>query len=235
MLVTNVAVIAAVSVVFDVLHSLTAGHGFKQRLEAYFGSRLVQGWYRLAYNIFSAVLLLPVLALLIWLPDRNLYTVPSPWGWFLTALQLIGILGLAGALFVTDVWHFAGVRQAIAYLRGESLPLQDPPLTAVGMYRYTRHPLYFFSLLVLWAVPTMSLNWLLIGTGATVYILIGSRLEEKRLLRIYGEEYQDYRRTVSWILPLPVRRAPSFTRRPDGGQLKRETHRETQPVISQEE
>ncbi len=191
---------------FAGVHSVLAGAGIKHRFGQWFGVRVADGWYRLAYNLFAVLTILPAFALTVLLPDRLLYTVGLPWSLLLRAVQIVGVLGLAGALLVTDVWHFAGVRQAAAYLAGDPLPLPEPALQERGMYRLTRHPLYFFTLLAVWPLPSMTLNFLFFNIGVTLYIIVGSLVEERRLLRVYGHRYRDYRRRVSWLIPFPPRR-----------------------------
>lgn len=188
---------------FAIIHSLTAGLGLKTWLKGRLGERVVEGWYRLGYNILSAILLLPVLAMLVALPDVTLYRVDGPAAWLMRAVQLAGVVGLVVAGSQTDIWRFAGVSQAVAYLRGDPLPLPPQPLVTGGLYRLVRHPLYFFSLLAIWPTPVMTVNGLIFNIAATLYFIIGSRIEEGRLLRAYGETYRAYRSHVSWLLPLP--------------------------------
>lgn len=201
----NGAVIVAALGMFAVTHSLLAGRGIKPWLKGRFGERAVEGWYRLAYNVLAVVLLLPAAAAYLLLPDRTLYALGLPWSALLRVVQVGALVGLVVSVQSTDLWAFAGLRQAAAYLRGERLPLPVEPLQQGGMYRYVRHPLYFFSLLLIWANPRMSLNMLLVNSLLTLYILVGSVVEERRLLRIYGAQYRAYQQSVSWLLPLPPR------------------------------
>ena len=205
MVARNAAVLLAALAGFSLLHSLLAGRGLKPWLAARLDERAVEGWYRLAYNLFAALTLLPAAVAYLALPDRALYSVGMPWAALLRAIQIIGLVGIVGALFVTDVWSFLGVRQAAAYLRGEPLPLPAEPLQVGGMYRYVRHPLYFFSLLVIWPNPRMTLNLLLVNIALTLYILFGSIVEERRLVRQFGDAYRAYQHRVSWLIPLPPR------------------------------
>lgn len=198
---TNGGIILGAFAAFAVVHSLLAGAKPKERLKSILEARFVEGWYRLAYNVFSVVGIIPVLLLLVLLPDGLLYQLESPWSIILRGLQVLGLIGLVGALFVTNVGQFAGLSQAIAYLNGDPLPLPVSPLQKVGMYRYVRHPLYFFSLLFVWANPTLSINGLWFNVSVTIYIVIGSLVEERRLLRIYGDVYREYRAHVSWLIP----------------------------------
>jgi protein-S-isoprenylcysteine O-methyltransferase Ste14 len=199
---------------FAALHSLIAGVAPRERLKRVIEPRLVEGWYRLVYNLVAVVALIPTLALVALLPDRTLWAVPMPWTVPLLALQGIGLLGLVGALFATDVWRFAGLRQVAAYLAGDPLPLPAPPLQVSGMYRVVRHPLYFFSLLVIWPSPLMTGNVLVFNLVATLYFVVGSRVEERRLLRVHGDAYRAYRERVSWLVPLPPRRGSDADHQP---------------------
>lgn len=201
MMIRNVILIAAAMVGFAVVHSMTAGMRLKDRLKPLLGERFTEGWYRLAYNLFSGLLILPTLALMAALPDQVLYRVGAPWYLLTFGVQVLGILGLLGALFVTDVWRFAGISQVLAYFSGDPLPLPDEPLQIHGMYKIVRHPLYFFSMLAIWPVPVLTLNILIFNVAATVYFIVGSLVEEQRLIRIHGDAYRQYRRQVSWLIP----------------------------------
>ncbi|MEM4724982.1 MAG: methyltransferase [Candidatus Hadarchaeum sp.] len=210
MVAQNTVLILLAFLGFGVVHSLTAGIAPKNRLKALFGERLVEGWYRLAYNLFSGLTFLPVLLLIALLPDRELYRIGMPWALIFGAIQLVGVAGLLGAFFIFDVWRFLGIKQAFAFLSGEPLPLPPEPLQIKGLYTLTRHPLYSFSLLVIWFTPIMTLNVLLFNICATLYIIFGSLVEEGRMERAYGEQYRAYRRRVSWLIPWPPRRDDSF-------------------------
>jgi protein-S-isoprenylcysteine O-methyltransferase Ste14 len=69
------------------------------------------------------------------------------------------------------------------------------------LYRLVRHPLYTFSLLVLWLNPVVSQNSLAFYLGATLYIVIGAYFEERKLLREFGEAYADYMRRTPMLIP----------------------------------
>lgn len=207
LLIRNGLLLGGALALFAVLHSLTAGVPLKERLKGLLGERLVEGWYRLAYNLFAAATFLPVLALLAFLPDRTLYRLGLPWSLPFVAVQVAGTVGLLASLIVTDIGQFLGLSQALAYLKGAPLPLPLPPLQEKGMYALVRHPLYFFTLLAIWPLPVMTVNTLLFNIGATAYLAVGSLVEERRLERVYGDAYRAYKRRVPWLIPLPRRRA----------------------------
>lgn len=184
------------------LHSLTAARVVKHWARERFGRRVYDGFYRLVYNVFSVVSILPLLAMLATrVPATVLWRVRSPLNVLFMLLQLVGLAGLVASLWQTDVWRFAGVRQALRYLQGEEEP--DPPAEFVqtGTYGLVRHPLYFFSMLFIWFTPLMTLSTLLFNGLATVYFLVGAMHEERRLEQEFGETYRQYRRQVPGFLP----------------------------------
>ena len=70
-----------------------------------------------------------------------------------------------------------------------------------GLYRFVRHPLYTFSLLVLWLSPSMTVNTLIVYAALTIYILIGAVFEERKLLRQFGQEYAHYKSVTPMLIP----------------------------------
>ena len=47
----------------------------------------------------------------------------------------------------------------------------------------------------------MTLGHLLFAAVMTGYILLAVRFEERDLIRMFGEQYSDYRRRVSMLIP----------------------------------
>jgi protein-S-isoprenylcysteine O-methyltransferase Ste14 len=199
----NVVLIVGAFTGFAVLHSLTAGTRLKDALARRLGVRVAEGWYRLAYNAASVILILPALAVGAMLPDRTLYRVELPWNLLMLGVQGAGAIGILVSLLSTDVLRFAGVTQALDYLAGRTSISSGVPLRIDGVYRIVRHPLYLFSMLVLWPLPVMTFNLLVFNVAATLYFGIGSLIEERRLERVYGDAYRNYRREVPWLIPLP--------------------------------
>ncbi len=182
-------------VVYAVLHSWLAALGVKNRARCIFGPQ-VDRWYRLVYNIIAVVTLLPLLPMLVWLPDKTLYIVPSPWRWLLLAGQMAALGGLMVSLLQTGLLHFLGLSQLVA-----ERPVESGALSERGFYGWVRHPLYFFSTLLLWLTPLMTSNWLTVCVVFTLYFYLGSFLEERRLLAEFGPAYGAYQQRVSRFIP----------------------------------
>jgi protein-S-isoprenylcysteine O-methyltransferase Ste14 len=179
--------------VWGIVHSIMASLGFKDLLQRTFGDGFMK-FYRLFYNVFSAVSFAPILYLMIVLPDRDLYQVSPPWSYLMLAGQGISVLMLFVAVLQTDALHFVGLRQIFDREKKGSL------ITS-GLYRFVRHPLYTFGLLILWLSPNMSVNTLIVYSSLTIYILAGAFFEEKKLLREFGQEYAEYKTVTPMLIP----------------------------------
>ena len=121
--------------------------------------------------------------------------------------QGLSVLFLFVAVLQTDLLSFAGLRQLIEEER-------TGDLITSGLYRTIRHPLYTFSLLILWFSPKMTLNSFIVYVSLTLYVLIGIFFEERKLLREFGQAYAEYRSSTPMLLPglsknVAQRRAPA--------------------------
>ena len=178
---------------WGIVHSLLASVGVKNFLRRILGDRFMK-FYRLLYNVFAVVSIAPVLYLMISLPDKTLYQVPTPWNYFMLAGQGLSVLFLFVAVLQTDLLSFAGLRQLVQEEKAGNLVTN-------GLYRSVRHPLYTFSLLILWLSPSMSINSFIVYSALTIYILIGIVFEERKLLREYGQVYVEYRSSTPMLFP----------------------------------
>lgn len=194
-------------IIWAFFHSVTASRRAKAIVRGWIDDRAYEGWYRLFYNVVSFVTILPVFYIL-WtqMPQTVLWQIPDPFSYVAMGVQLIGLIGLAASLWQTDIWEFVGLRQAWRYLQGKDQMTLPPKLVTSGTYSFVRHPLYFFSMLLLWFSPVMTLNSFLFNLLASAYFWAGSRVEERRLAAYFGETYAAYRKRVPGLFPLPWRR-----------------------------
>lgn len=200
---THILLIGGGLAVFAVVHSLAAGTGLRDRLSGVLGERVVNGTFRLAYNLVAAVLLAIPVVLIGVLPDVVLYRVGPPLSYVLIGLQVIGVAGMIGALVQTDLMQFSGVRQLLRFVSGKDQAEESGGLRTNGLYLWMRHPLYVFTMLAIWALPIMTVNILIFNVAASLYFILGSIVEERRLVRVFGEEYRQYRQRVGWAMPRP--------------------------------
>jgi methanethiol S-methyltransferase len=177
--------------IWGVVHSFLASHLAKDLFRLKVGD---MDFYRLAYNVFSAISFLPILYLMATLPNKLAYEVPSPWNLVMFGGQLISALLLLVAFLQTDSLSFVGLRQLFEEQKSGALVTR-------GLYRVVRHPLYTFSLLFVWLTPTVSQNSLTVYIGATLYVLAGIYFEERKLLREFGDAYAKYKQDTPMLIP----------------------------------
>lgn len=178
---------------WGVFHSLLASTGIKDLFRRAFGNGFIRS-YRLSYNIYAVISIVPVLYLMITLPDKALYRVSPPYDYVMRVGQGASIFLLFLAAFQTDILSFVGLRQLFEEEKPGSL------ITS-GLYQFVRHPLYTFSLLILWLSPNMSLNSFVVDAALTLYVFIGIVFEERKLLREFGEKYANYRSATPMLIP----------------------------------
>jgi len=189
-------IIILAAILYATVHSLTATLGVKARSRQLFGPSSDR-WYRLAYNLFAGISFLPILWLMAVLPDHRLYAIPFPWVVLTTLGQFIGVVIIVLGIWQADAWSFLGIRQ----LFGKQQPTQTTELTITGLYRWMRHPLYTGGLLFLWLTPVLTINSLTLTIILSIYLVVGARFEERRLLHEFGKAYAAYQQEVPMLLP----------------------------------
>jgi protein-S-isoprenylcysteine O-methyltransferase Ste14 len=81
---------------------------------------------------------------------------------------------------------------------------ESSTLRIEGPYKYSRHPIYFFSIVFLVMRPVVSLSYFIIVVIFVAYFYIGSVFEEKRLIEKFGEAYMNYQKSVPRIIPIKI-------------------------------
>ena len=105
-----------------------------------------------------------------------------------------GIIG-----FLLHVLELFGIKQTVLFAAGKEQ--RSTPFQERFLYRYTRHPLMLGFLIAFWSTPVMTQGHLLFAATTTVYIVLALFIEEKTLVELHGEAYEDYRRRVPKLIP----------------------------------
>jgi steroid 5-alpha reductase family enzyme len=179
------------------LHSLMASLSVKHRIANHFPDAMP--YYRLTYNIIATLTLLPIL----WLSYRNPGTPLWQWqgaaAWLANGLSLAALGCFWLSLKYYDMQEFLGFRQ----VRFQVRKVEDQEhFHLSAFHRYVRHPWYFFALILIWT-RDMNASTLLSSVMMTLYFIIGSRLEERKLLDYHGDVYRNYMARVPGLIPLP--------------------------------
>jgi len=194
------AVDLAVLGLFGCQHSLMARPGFKRAWSRIVAPAAERSTYVLCSNLALALLFV------LWRPMNALvWEVNQP------ALRL-GVwitFGAGVALVLISTFQIShadlfGLRQG--WCRFLNRPYRERDFRLTALYARIRHPLMTGFLVLFWAAPRMTLGHLVFTLGMTAYILVGTLLEERDLLRNLGARYQAYRRAVPRFFPALWRR-----------------------------
>lgn len=182
---------------FFVQHSGMVRRSFQDRIARYVRRPYIPAIYTIASGLALGVLLVA------WQPTA--LVIASAGGLFRWAVRSLAVVAVV--VFVAGVralGHFDpfGVRPIEVMSSGRQ-PRQVP-LTIRGPYRWVRHPLYSAMLLLIWSYPELTADRLLFNVAWTTWIVVGTILEERDLVSVFGAEYRRYQRHVPMLIPVRV-------------------------------
>jgi protein-S-isoprenylcysteine O-methyltransferase Ste14 len=189
-----VAVDLALLLLFAVQHSVMA----RPAVKAVLRRRIPASAERTAYVLATDICLVLLLAL--WQPwGGQVWRVDGPAGVVLWSLCAAGWLLAIASTFAVVHLELTGLRQA-----GWAAPRKVSRASGLevgGLHALVRHPLMTGMLLAFWMTPHMGASHLLFAVGATGYIAVGIRFEERDLRRTFGAAYDAYAARVPALLP----------------------------------
>ena len=179
---------------FFIQHSIMVRREFRLWL-----TRIVRADFHGAlYAAASGTFLLLLTGL--WQPvGAALWTPAGPIRWgMITVFLAAGAGAWWGSRSLGD-FDALGVKPALRAFDSEKPA--NTPFIIRGPYRWVRHPLYLFSLIIIWSCPIFTVDRLLHNGLWTVWIVIGATMEERDLVGCFGEAYRSYQKTVPMLLP----------------------------------
>lgn len=201
----DVLIIFLLFAVYALIHSVLASHRVKETFKNNLGNLIA--FYRLGYNLFAIVSLYLIYELSP-KPHVIIYDLPKPIDLLILIPQFIALIGILWSFKYICIKEFLGINQVKRYIqKNYSSDLdEDMTLTIGGPYKYSRHPIYFFSIMFLLFRPTMDLFYLTFFLLIVAYFYIGVNYEEKKLVRSFGDIYRRYQKSVPQIFPsIPLR------------------------------
>lgn len=187
--------LAALWLAYYFLHSLLASlpakNCFENLLPRYFK------YYRLTFNFQSIVFFMLIFWYQKQLPAKWIFIAPTwlaPVGWIIVSIGIVlGYVGFRNYSFA----EFSG------YLQAREGDHYKEILKISGLNKYVRHPLYFASFVILigWFLQWPGNKNLVFVSISLVYLFVGAWLEEKRLVREFGDQYIKYQKEVKMMIP----------------------------------
>jgi protein-S-isoprenylcysteine O-methyltransferase Ste14 len=156
-------------------------------------------FYRLLYNIVSLGTLIPLVSFSMSIRQAVFFR----WeGYLMIVRYLLVVTSLS--LFVAGARHYSlsqlfGFRQIMTGRANRPVP-EDDTFDTSGILGMIRHPWYIAGILLVWA-GDLSLSTLLINIVIVAYFVVGTFLEERKLLLEFGDRYREYQRNVSMFIP----------------------------------
>lgn len=180
----NTHLLLALSILFfGFIHSITASNSFKKKIS----------WFkRYQYTILSLITVLPITYLWTkgYMTSKTIYSFEYPWSIIFYISMLVGsVIFVLGALEM-DLFAFLGIKEA-----------ETDGLSKKGMHGIVRHPLYLGIIIVFWSFPALKTIDLVGNSGLTLYLIIGSYIEERKLIEEYGGEYREYKNETPMFIP----------------------------------
>ena len=180
-------------VLHSAIISVSVTEYFKKRLGSEFR------FYRIFFNLISFLTLIPV-ALFAY--SKRAETI-FHWDGYMRIGQVL-LLVVAVLLFFLGGRHY-NARQVLGIKQIKEGTLNKAisdtgELDTSGLLGITRHPWYLATILLIWA-RQMDLSVLIVNVILTSYLIVGTVLEEKKLIKEFGEKYEAYQNRVSMLIP----------------------------------
>lgn len=188
--------IASMWIAYCLLHSFLISTSFTNLM-----TRLLKDYYafyRMFFVIISVVLLIPLIGYTNQLDNNIIITYGLPLNIIRYTLTLGSLLMFFWAFFFDyDSLSFFGIRQIMNF--GKKI---NPPgeLKRDGLLGVVRHPMYFALIVYLWC-QVFTMSDIIVNIVLTVYVIMGTIIEEKKLILEFGDAYVKYQQEVPMLIP----------------------------------
>jgi len=195
----GLGVVAILWLLWCAQHSLLISHRLTSFIQEKLPAAMV--WYRLVYNLFAFVTLIPIVLYTGWEGGPPVLT----WQGWTVALRLI-LLVLAVVLFYGgaaryDLDTFLGLRQ-LREKRWQVTLAPGEEFSGSGVFGVTRHPWYLGSLFFIWSVFSQyTAAMFCAAVVLSGYLVVGTWLEERKILQSFPDTYGAYQQKVSMLFP----------------------------------
>jgi protein-S-isoprenylcysteine O-methyltransferase Ste14 len=156
----------------------------------------VAGYYRVFYNLFAVVSLAAVCSLI---PREHEVTLVKWSRPFVAIPVLVWATALSMWYLSFRLLSFRSFLGLDAF-RKQPVSGEDHDLVTHGIFGVVRHPQFLGGLMMLWFRDLKDTD-LVTNVVLSAYLIVGSKIEEHRLLKKYGDRYRDYMTRVPAFIP----------------------------------
>lgn len=186
------------SLAFFFQHSLMIRKSFHAKLFRWVPMNL----HRALFAVISGMMIFAVV--IFWQPSNDqLFTLTGIFRWVAKGVFLVAIIGFLWAGRTLKDLDTSGAKSIRQYLENDK-PFESS-FTVSGPYRWVRHPLYFFTFLMIWSFPDITTDRLLFNFLWSGWIVVGAHLEEKDLIERFGNQYRTYQQQVPMLIPKRIK------------------------------
>ena len=190
-------VLALVIVAWCAVHSMMIVRPVTEYFKRQWGRRY--RFYRLLFNLIAILTLIPIVIFADALRTPALFR----WDGAMRVLQLLS-LGLALLLFYLgarryNASQFFGIAQIKQGHSGTAITASGE-LDTSGVLAVVRHPWYLAGILLIWS-RDLDISAIVVNLVLSAYFIIGSYLEERKLVHEFGASYRAYQQRVSMLIP----------------------------------
>ena len=162
-------------------------------------------FYRLFYVLFSLVTLIWLINYAAQFDNEIVIRYSQLWSIIRQVLTWVSLLMFFWAFFFNyDSLSFFGIRQILNFGKVNQIDRSEE-IKKNGLLSLTRHPMYLALIIYLWC-QTFTIADIIVNTILTIYVIIGTILEEKKLVLEFGEAYRKYQQEVPMLIPFTKKR-----------------------------
>jgi protein-S-isoprenylcysteine O-methyltransferase Ste14 len=182
------------SLLFFAQHRITIRKFFRQRVKMIFSPH-----YDIAIYATTSGIALTIVVLFWQRSQVSLLNLQGISRLFVSTFSFLGVFLFILAASMLRPFDPLGIGPIRAHLR--EMKYQQGPFIIHGPYRWVRHPLYACILVMFWANPDMTTDQLLFNVMWSGWIIVATFLEERDLIREFGDVYKQYQKSVPMLIP----------------------------------
>ncbi len=182
-------VLVALWLLYFTLHSVLASVNIK----SFFEKTLKSGFrfYRIVYSLISTVGLFFLLLFNASIASKLLFESVGLMRYLSLMLATFGVIVISRAFREYRFSSFVGLKQ------------ETGEFSQTGILRHVRHPIYSGTILIVigFFLFNPSVATLISVSCILVYLPVGIYLEERKLIKQFGDQYVSYKKEVASIFP----------------------------------